>query len=82
MTHESKDIQLRAVAMVCNVVKHSKELAEKMLEKEILKVLDVLIKLEQPDSKVREQAQMALDAAEKWKLVEKNTTELSDDEES
>lgn len=45
MTHESKDIQLRAVAMVCNVVKHSKELAEKMLEKEILKVLDVLIKL-------------------------------------
>lgn len=37
---------------------------------------------EQPDSKVREQAQMALDAAEKWKLVEKNTTELSDDEES
>ena len=45
MTHENKDIQLRAVAMVCNVVKHSKELAEKMLEKEILKVLDVLVKL-------------------------------------
>jgi len=81
MTHENKDIQLRAVAMVCNVVKHSKELAEKMLEKEILKVLDVLVKLERPDSKVREQAQMALDAAEKWKLVEKNTEGLSDDDE-
>ena len=45
MTHENKDIQLRAVAMVCSVVKHSKELAEKMLEKEVLKVLDVLVKL-------------------------------------
>lgn len=36
---------------------------------------------ERPDSKVREQAQMALDAAEKWKLVEKNTEGLSDDDE-
>jgi len=80
MTHENKDIQIRAVAMVCNVIKHSKALAEKMLEKEVLQVLDVLVKLERPDSKVREQAQMALDAAEKWKLVEKNT-EVSDEEE-
>ena len=45
MTHENKDIQIRAVAMVCNVIKHSKALAEKMLEKEVLQVLDVLVKL-------------------------------------
>jgi len=78
-----QDLRLRGSSIVRHVVGHSKELAEKILEPEVLEVMDVVMKLEIPEyQKSREHVKAALEMAEKWKLVEQNEDQDISDEES
>ncbi|EFX70168.1 hypothetical protein DAPPUDRAFT_328416 [Daphnia pulex] len=63
-------LQVRKNATGCH--SHSKELAEKLLQPEVIMVLEVLTKFETPEmAKICDCAKSTLEIAEQWKLIEK-----------
>lgn len=68
--HPSKEIQHRAAVILYNTISASKELAEKIIQTDILEILMAYTMLnEEGKNEVRKVAQEALDAAKKWKII-------------
>ncbi|KAK7872199.1 hypothetical protein R5R35_001759 [Gryllus longicercus] len=81
LANDDKDIQHRGVAVVCNMMQSSKEVAERLADTDIIEILLALtmVKDEEVDrTKIREIAMEALKAAEQWKLLKKAENEDSD----
>jgi hypothetical protein len=49
LSNTDKDVQYRGAVIVKNIASHSKELAEKLLQPEVIMVLDVLSKFGKED---------------------------------
>lgn len=85
LANPDTEIQYRGVFIINNVINSSKEVAEKLIETDVMEILMALTRVGdafkgEEFNKVRELAFKALEGAEKWKLIKKPTEEVSDDE--
>lgn len=82
LAHPNIEIQQRAVVIVSNVISSSKELAEKIIETDIMEILMAFTLMnEEERKKIKNIAQEALDAAKKWKVI-KSRDEANEDDDS
>ncbi|KAJ9593464.1 hypothetical protein L9F63_014993 [Diploptera punctata] len=75
----STNIQHRGVVIVCNIMQSCKEVAEKLIETDVMEILLALSMMQEND-KVRQYAAEALKAAEEWKLIKKPGEEEEGDD--
>ncbi|PSN46108.1 Protein unc-45 B [Blattella germanica] len=79
LANPSTDIQHRGVVIVCNMMRSSKEVAEKLIATDIMELLLALSTLQEDGKeKVRQYASEGLKAAEEWKLIKKPGEEEED----
>lgn len=72
LANPNKDVQFRGVCVVRNLIECSKEVAEKLIETNIMEILLALTTLEElKGSKICEVALDALKTAENYKLIQK-----------
>lgn len=65
-------VQFRGVCIVYNIIKHSKECTEKLMETDIMEILMALTKLTDPGQKqIVDVAQDALQEAENWGVIQR-----------
>ncbi|XP_034231259.1 protein unc-45 homolog B [Thrips palmi] len=64
-------LQYRGAYIVNNLMQSCKEVAEKLIETDIMEILMALSLLEDGDEKVKKSALQALSTAEDWKLIKK-----------
>ncbi|KAF6206736.1 hypothetical protein GE061_017972 [Apolygus lucorum] len=70
LAHTDTDIQHRAAVIIVNVISMDKELAEKIIETDIMEILMAFTLLGDPaKEKVSKVAQEALNAAKKWNII-------------
>lgn len=70
------DLQHRGVVIVLNMIKSTKDVAVKLIETDIMEILMALSKNDNMENtKIKELASTALDAAAEWKLIKKNVDE-------
>ncbi|BES95237.1 Myosin-Hypothetical protein striated muscle assembly central [Nesidiocoris tenuis] len=70
LAHPDKDIQHRAVVIIDNIISSNKELAEKVIETDIMEILMALTISEKESKNVLAKvAQEALNAAKKWNII-------------
>ncbi|KAK9503519.1 hypothetical protein O3M35_010058 [Rhynocoris fuscipes] len=81
LAHPNKDIQHRAMVIVYNIISSKKELAEKIIETDIMEILMAYTMLNDIEkSEVKKIAQEALDAAKKWKIIKSADEATNEDE--
>lgn len=77
LANPNSDVQHRGVVIVANMINSTKETAAKIIDTDILEILMALIKSEDvKNKKIKDVAATALEAAAKWKLIEKKPDEL------
>lgn len=77
LANPNKNIQHRGVVVVLNMISSTKDVAAKLIETDVMEILMALTKTEAvEESKIRELASAALDAAAKWDLIKKNEEDL------
>lgn len=80
LAHPNVDIQQRALVIVNNIISASKELAEKIIETDIMEILMAFTLIDDEEKKkIRDIAQEALDAAKRWKVI-KSRDDVNDDD--
>ncbi|XP_012529737.1 protein unc-45 homolog B [Monomorium pharaonis] len=72
LANPNSDLQHRGVVIVLNMINSSKDVAAKLIETDIMELLMGLSKNDTVQNKIKELASTALEAAAKWKLIEKN----------
>ncbi|XP_034935323.1 protein unc-45 homolog B [Chelonus insularis] len=76
LANPNSDLQHRGVVIVSNMINSHKEIATKVIETDIMEILMAITKSETVENKkVKELAAAALEAAAKWKLIEKQPEE-------
>ncbi|XP_057317799.1 protein unc-45 homolog B [Microplitis mediator] len=72
LANPNPDVQHRGVVIVANMINSTKETATKLIETDVMEILMALIKSEDvKNKKIKDAAASALEAAAKWKLIEK-----------
>ena len=72
LANPNPGVQHRGVTIICNMIKSGKEVAEKLIETDVMEILMALTKSEKiEDQRIKEIAMAALDAAAKWELIQK-----------
>lgn len=72
LANPDEELQHRGVVLISNMVKSTKEVAEKLIDTDVMEILMALTKSEiVTNPRIKEVASGALDAAAKWKLIEK-----------
>lgn len=76
LANPNSDVQHRGVVIVLNMMESTKEVAEKLIETDVMEILMALTKSEAVENnKVKEIASKALEAAAEWNLIRKSDNE-------
>ncbi|XP_022901032.2 protein unc-45 homolog B [Onthophagus taurus] len=68
----NKDVQYRGVVVINNMISSSREVAEKLIETDILEILMALMKIDENGMEmIKKTAEEALRGAEKWGIIKK-----------
>ncbi|CAG5103867.1 Similar to unc45b: Protein unc-45 homolog B (Danio rerio) [Cotesia congregata] len=79
LANPNSDVQHRGVVIVANMINSTKETAAKIIDTDIMEILMALIKSEDvKNKKIKDVAATALEAAAKWKLIEKKPEEINE----
>ncbi|XP_043262644.1 protein unc-45 homolog B [Colletes gigas] len=76
LANPNSDLQHRGVVVVLNMIKSTKDVAARLIETDVMEILMALTKSDTlENTKIKEIAANALEAAAKWKLIKKNANE-------
>lgn len=72
LANTNANLQYRGVSVVKHMIESSIEVAEKLIETDIMEILMALLKVDDPRMRdIKTVCQSALDAAEKWGIIKK-----------